>query len=727
MLCPFCLKEVELFEPSDDGQPGLTCPSCKSSNIPVLYPRDYASHPGIPVALIGPSGHGKTAYIESLINHLEERIVWPGFGCTWVDQIGMMNSRLRLRALREFGEMPDFTNVVFPEPQVIRLKKVPRIGGCQLVFYDTSGEVFSDTESFRVAGRYVASCKVVIWLVSLTDLEHRLQLCDLLTVYNQTVVTMGGDPREQTIILVLTKGDKLCGTNEDHQHLRLPKAAQDLLMNDDLNPAGDAWTRLSEVSHTIEKWLPTVGQRNLTNLLIDEFKAVHFCVVSALGSTPPTDGEKTPFQPAPKGVLAPIFWLWRELLAAVEVETNGRKELFFDLAEAIAAAAPGTTIRIGAGVSTLPGRVEIFKPVTIVGAGIDKTVIQCAARQRVFGIKLGDGQVVCLKGLTIEHVGAEPADVIVIVQGKIIIEQCVLRGGIPGTKPNDGFGNGLIAARTADAHLTGCSMIGNRGSGLSTRDATRISGDNCTFADNARSGIDISGTSAMFRSSLFRGNRMHGVRAAAKCEVALRDKCTIESNSSNGVHAVDDVRLIIDDCRLIANGIDPVIPKDGVVMKDRVVAILTGNKFSQSGQAGISVQNQVSGRIEGNECFDNRLDGIDVEDEALIEVTGNQCRGNLRAGIRYNANSRGVCRGNTCNGNRETGIEVAGNAAPELSDNGCHKTTRGPGFRVAEAGFSNFLEGNVASENGDGDLDPPDLGAPAPPPLEHRPKKKSWW
>ena len=177
MQCPFCLKLADDF-PRIEKRIVCRCPNCPNE-IPLLYPRDYDKYPAVPVAIIGPRGHGKTAYIEALISHLETRVEWDGFGCGWIDQDGRRRTRERLLRLREYGEMPDASLEVFPTPQVLRLQQIPRVGGCQLIFFDTGGEVFTDIDSFRDAGRYVAACRVVVWLISLTDLEHPLALAVL--------------------------------------------------------------------------------------------------------------------------------------------------------------------------------------------------------------------------------------------------------------------------------------------------------------------------------------------------------------------------------------------------------------------------------------------------------------------------------------------------------------------------------------------------------------------
>ena len=233
MLCPFCQQSVEFFDdPTPDGAadaagepaPGLRCLHCNNDNVPRLYVEYYNRHPAVPVCIFGPTGHGKTMYIDALLTHLEQsiqqRIRWPHFYCNWVDEAGRHGIRQRLRELKEFGILPQGTNKVFPYPQVIRLGNVPQIGGCQLIFYDTSGEAFLDVASLMDYGRYVRFAAAVIWLISLTDLQYPEQLSDLMTTYAEAMVRMGGNPKTQAVIVALTKGDLFL--RNDHPLRRFP-------------------------------------------------------------------------------------------------------------------------------------------------------------------------------------------------------------------------------------------------------------------------------------------------------------------------------------------------------------------------------------------------------------------------------------------------------------------------------------------------------------------------
>src|SRR5262249_15403362 len=378
MLCPFCQRPVDRFLPPPEGGIGLRCPLCGEDGVPALYPGDYDRHPAVPVCIFGPTGHGKTVFIEALLTHLERRVRWPDFPPQWMDQAGMRATRQRLQLLREHGQLPDATAAVFPRPQVIRLRGIPRVGGCQLLFYDTSGETFGDIELLRDRGKYVRHSPAVLWLVSLAELEYPEQLTDLMTIYAEAMAGMGGDPKSQTVVLALTKGDLLIDRPD------LPAEAREFLLNDDLDPGrvdseGDAWRRLEAVSNALEAWLRTTQHRRIVNLLKEQFGAVRFCILSAQGAA--AKDQVLQMELMPRGVLAPLFWLWRDTLPVAWVELgSGRRHPFFSLAEAVARAPTGATVRLGPHTYTLPARPGGRQGIPIPRAGPRAAMVRGAAR-----------------------------------------------------------------------------------------------------------------------------------------------------------------------------------------------------------------------------------------------------------------------------------------------------------------------------------------------------------
>lgn len=691
MICPYCQQSVERFEPSVEGGLGLRCPLCQSDTVPRLYPLEYEHHPAVPFCIFGPTGHGKSLYVESLLTHLEKRIRWTGFSAQWMDQQGMLRSRERLQALRQFGTLPDATNSIFPTPQVIRLRNVPQIGGCQLIFYDTGGETFRDVSTLMDAGRYLRHATAVVWLFSLHEIEYDQQLSDLMTIYAEAMVAMGGNPKNQTVIVALTKGDLLL------TDASLPASAREFLENDLLDPARDAWPRLANLSHELQQWLCEIGHSNVVNILREQFKAARFCILSAIGTSPDADNRLT-FEPMPRGVLAPLFWLWRETLPIITVESGANQLPFFSLYNAIQAAPPNATIQLESRTYILPKRVEISKPLRIVGRGLVSTVIECADERFVIGVGPVSGHVQ-ISGVTIQHKGQNGSDVIRVVRGTLVLEKCKITGGVEAGRTIPG--DGVIVMKEASAKIIDSTITGNEGNGVSVREqakanlrqnqiqrngqsgvfatAASIELNFCVVNENSHNGVHLGGsTHCLVLNSIFSKNTKNGVTATDSAMIELRgNKC--EENSGHGIH-----------CR------------------NRVVVGAEGNGCSHNKQSGIAVQDFVTGHFHDSRSQHNQQNGILLEGQVMLKLTRNKSRENWKTGIVFSGASTGKCEGNLSEANRGDGIQVVDSAAPELLENTANDN-RQYGFHVTSTGLSRLGLKNAANGNKKADAHPASL------------------
>ena len=692
MLCPFCQRPVDRFDTPPDGGYGLRCPVCGEDGVPLRYPIEYAAHPAVPVSIVGLTAHGKTVFIDALITHLERRVRWPRFSCQWLDQSGMQESRARLRELREHGRIPDATNAVFRRPQVIRLGGVPRVGGSQLLFYDTGGEAFRDTELLRDAGRYVRHSPAVLWLVSLTELEYPEELTDLLTVYAQAMAEMGGDTRQQSVVLVITKGDLLLDRPD------LPPAARDFLLDDDLDPGGEAWGRLWRLSDALEGWLRTTEHRPVVNHLRSQFRAARFCILSAQGAA--ARDQTLEMDLMPRGVLAPLFWLWWDTLPVAWVETaSGPVGPYFTVADAVAAAPPGGTVRLGPHTYTLPARLELRRPVRVVGAGPDRTHLRGAGREFLVGIGLTHGEA-SLSGLSVAHTSPAAADVIRVAGGAAVLDRCAIRGGVAGA---DGrTGDGVRVRPAASASLTRCTVELNRGDGVSSLGDARVLLRDCDARANGGAGVRAGGGEARVEASRFTGNGQNGVHLGGDVRGYVHDSaCRQNERSGIGAFTTAVVELHRNTCEENA--------LDGIVLKDKVVVAAHENRCTKNRQAGISVHDGVTGEVSAGECSDNARPGVEVEDAAAPNVVGVLCARNKAAGIAYVGTAGGKCSGNTCERNGGSGVLVNDRASPEVGGNVCTKN-KGFGFRVAGTAAPRFGKDNRADGNEKGEFDPPKWG-----------------
>lgn len=659
MLCPFCLRDVAQFEraPDDGGPPRLRCPlpDCAEEGIPILYPQEYAQHPGVPVSIIGLTGHGKTVFIEALLTHLEHNCRWPSFSCQWMDEAGMRLARQRLRSLA-MGQLPDATRSVFPRPQVIRLRNIPRLGGSQLLIYDTGGETFQYTDSLRTAGKFIRNSPAVVWLISVADLESAEELTDLLTIYAQAMAEMGAQLKQQTMIVALTKGDLLL----DRPGATLPPSARAFLDQDDLDPGKNSWQRLEAVSGELGDWLGQIGYHNAVNLMRGQFRAVRFCVLSAQGAA--ASDQVLEMNLMPRGVLAPLFWLWRETRPAVWVEVDSKRRLFFSLPEAVAAAPPGATVRLEGYRYRLDKPLKILRPLTLVGAGPDSTTVECPAREFVVGVRAAGH--VLVKNLTLEHTGGEAADVVRVMGGAAEFHNCQLRGGV--TLLPSAPGDGLLVAGDAAITAVGCALERNQGSGVSARGTGGVELRQCRGTANGWAGFLLNGGRAVVHKCTLTENAQAGVQLGGSGEAHV-EETICRKNGRAGIAVNEAVNAQVRNCACEDNG------AFGITAQGDARVVAESNTCQRNGKAGVSISDRVEGAVRANRCERNGRSGIEVSNRAAPEVVGNSCRQNAGSGIVYIDFAAGVCGRNVCEANANHGIAVTGQASPQLEENHCDK------------------------------------------------------
>lgn len=294
MLCPFCLIDVRFAQ-----GPPPSCPEC-GEPVPTLYVRDYESCPPVVLSMVGLSGHGKTVFLASLLYELDRiHSRWPNFSYQPLDESGMKTLEEAQTALAR-GNLPQSSPKVFPRPVILRLDGVPQLNSCHLLLYDTAGEVFERKAELLEYGRYALRSPYVVWLLSLTEGELRHDLLKLLTVYADTRAEDPTGDRPQTLLLVLTKTDRLRDRPD------LPEAFQELLSGrSDATPMSTE--ERQKISGALLNWLEQQSEfTNIVRRARHLFHEVACTAVSALGSDP--QGQDQNISVAPRAVLQPLLW-----------------------------------------------------------------------------------------------------------------------------------------------------------------------------------------------------------------------------------------------------------------------------------------------------------------------------------------------------------------------------------------------------------------------------------
>jgi tetratricopeptide (TPR) repeat protein len=308
MLCPFCLKEGTIKKIEEKGRIYYICSEHAFPTIPITYaeneklPRDV-------ISAIGFRTHGKSAYFASLFASLDDLArVWPGF-CTFpVDEKGLETVNDNVKLFKG-GKLPERTpSGNFGLPTIVQFSDMPKFKDRFLIFYDTSGENYERASSLINNANFVKRSQTAIFFMSLYDLEYNTQeMHHLLAVYIQGLKDLGGNPKEQHLLVVLTKGDLLAPKLESHKQI------WEYLVNGDVNNLqySDIKSQMAEmkkISKFLKEFLrEDIGANNFMALSEKNFRSVEICIISALGAAP--KGDQLDISATPKRIFDPILWV----------------------------------------------------------------------------------------------------------------------------------------------------------------------------------------------------------------------------------------------------------------------------------------------------------------------------------------------------------------------------------------------------------------------------------
>ena len=690
MRCPFCLNEIAEFAQDVDAsnRPVLVCPdsACREVGIPMLYAQDYDQYPAIPFSIIGLRGHGKTVFLTSLLHEFAELGKrWPDFYSAPLDEESFKEVEERLAEMRA-GRLPEATRMVFPRAEILRLQHIPRVGGCHLMMFDTSGEAFQTVNGVMSYARYVKRSGAVVWLISLENMESPEELDRVLTVYLQSLAEMKSDARKQELIVVLTKGDLLLTSEKVPE---LPEKAREFLMEHELDPRTDSWLRLDQLSRELKDWLLEGGYHQFVNRAEDSFAAVRCCIISAQGADAP-NGELT-FNLMPRGVLAPLFWLWRQLAPPVWVEApnDGGVQLFLSLEDAFAESPPGSMVHLAATTYRLREPLQLRESVRVKGRGGGRTIIRGSSEgyDVAFG---GSGATLEVEGVLFQHEGTKPADVFRAVRGEVILRRCSFTGGVAAGKELGG--DGLVLARDLFGVVSECEFGRNQGSGISFRDQCSVRVENNQCRNNAGSGIlCLSAASPVISGNTCSGNQTHGIRVGAASLAKIIGN-TCQGNKRSGISCADSSQPEIRGNQCLQNGLS------GIQVKNDTKPVVESNRCLENRASGISITDAALGSICDNECDDNSHCGIALADQSRPDLSGNRCHRNGQHGINFTALSGGAVTGCQCFANTGCGINVEGQASPAVEENEC-SGNQGHGVCVASSVGKIKVRGTKGQDN----------------------------
>ena len=312
--CPYCLKSMEpkskiLKDKHGDPYPTYVCSKCnKKISREYLEEREAQK---ISIGMVGFRGHGKTTYLSVLFYLLDSFLNnWKGSTYRTLNKRAFDWVYDNMKQLKN-GNLPQATPTNFPEPVIVKFFDIPILGSYITSLYDTGGEVFENPDTITDAGKFVAYSDVVLFIVSIADIQNNGwvdELNRLLNVYIMAVKDRIGieTKKKQHLIVVFTKADLLQGSISG---ISLSNELINYLNNRNYN-AYVSFTvdAIKEYSKEIKNWLERSGATGFTNLSKRYFKSVEYTIVSSIGANPV--GDKLGFKLSPeipKRVLDPFL------------------------------------------------------------------------------------------------------------------------------------------------------------------------------------------------------------------------------------------------------------------------------------------------------------------------------------------------------------------------------------------------------------------------------------
>jgi hypothetical protein len=494
MLCPYCLHDTRpKRQTGATGEEFAACRNCQHV-LPPRYIKEYAKYPPLPFSVMGLKGHGKTVFWGSLICELD-RIIrsghWRPFSYDSVDPYhfeAILNASERL----ERGELPESTHTLTPEPLILRVDSMPRLGNFSLIFYDVSGEVFMDSEALREGAWNLARSRLVVWFLSLTDLESPRESLRLLSRYTQYLTEKHCELGRQGMLLVLTKWDEVAN------RLDPPRAVTELIMNQSEPLTSKTWASLEAATGELTQWLHDTGHAHFLLNAQKVFRTVKVCAVSALGSAPRAveGGQRTEISVVPRGVLWPLYLLGCHVLPHVtRREPDGKLALSFSLREALASAGADCTLELSPGDHHLDERLAIRASLRLEGRAEEPRAARIVAGPNAsLEIDLADHEgtpgVCCLRNLALTRAPRQAGPAVDLRRGRLELSNCALVGSREaGALEPDRPASGLVVRGQAQARVQRCLFQNHKDDGITARDQAQLQVAGCLFQGNKRYGI----------------------------------------------------------------------------------------------------------------------------------------------------------------------------------------------------------------------------------------------
>jgi hypothetical protein len=269
-----------------------------------------------------------------------------------------------------------------------------------------------------------------------------------------------------------------------------------------------------------------------------------------------------------------------------------------DLLAAVAQLPGGSTIELGPGTHRLDQVLVLLSPITIRGAGVDRTVVESGVVDFAV-LAIADGSV-SLSDLSLRHTGKQSANVVLAgPTASLVVTDSALSGGVVN---RDGTGGAGILMYDAEARQR--------------RTATSLEVTGTRFTDNGSAGVVLTGGHvASIAASTFTGNDQCGVCFLDASGGSVQDS-TFTDNTVGVAATATAVPTVLSST--IRGG------EVGIQAGDRSAPVIDGVSVSGASRAALIWAGRAEGAIRGVTCSDVTF-GLVVGPDVAPTVRDSRC------------------------------------------------------------------------------------------------------
>lgn len=488
----------------------------------------------------------------------------------------------------------------------------------------------------------------------------------------------------------------------------LPAELRDALENPVAAIRETALRELADMRRTATPGVVAAIEEALHRAMQDDSRRVSECARQLLGGEAPpppattaaSEPPPTPSEPEP-----------RSKPGTLRVDQRGHGD-HRTLAEALAAATPGTQILVNAGVYvetaslSVPG-VEIRgegqrEDIVVRAPEGEPAVIVTATSTHVSGLTL---QTTTKRGRLRRLMTARSA-CIEVRQGSVQVEACAFTGGAgPGLTVHPNAHVSLADSIIARANGAGVSFMPSSSGTLERNGISECAGAGVLIRaeveatlrrnrihDNRGTGITVQGPAGgVFEDNDISANEQPGI-VVVSGNPTFRNNA-IHDGKQRGVHVYLAGRGVFEGNRIVGNAMP------GFAVTGGGDPTVRNNTISEGGSCGVLVADNGTGTFEGNDIGANTSSGIEVRKGGDPVVRDNRVHDGKAAGIFVHTNGRGTFEANDIFGNQSVNFAVSSGADPSVRKSKIHDG-EDAGVHVYDNGQGTFEDNDIVGNRG---------------------------